>query len=606
VGVRLRFVSGVALAASLGGFAVTGSPAAAAGEPVIFAVEQVNGAGDVAAIPVEPGATAMLRVHVRSGGAGLTIPDAPDEGVRVCTRPGRVDRPAEWNCVGWLRAGDRNDAAVEVALDLPLDTPAGAYTNYDVIALNAAGQTVQTAGLPPIQVKSALADSEVDTYRLFEDQRAVGVYWVGSNKRGKQYTSPQGALVTFGTVSGDYQGGWVFQRVGAAGAVTELRQFPDTTGVIYVNRARNGSGVATDGGPAAPALAGVPTGTVTATTAAITTTVPANHELFTQVNGGRWVRQSSGTISLAGLPNGTVTLEAQLVNGSGLPGAITTATWTVDDGSGRPPFTGPVTPPAPGATGYLLAAEDGQVSSFGAATPLERSSTTSHGSEPIVDIVYNPFRTGYWTLDRSGTVVSYGEARVLPGDGGNVARDGWRGGETAVALSSSPTGAGYWVFTSAGRVLRFGDAGPLADLLAVPLQKPVVDAAIAPSGSGVYLVAEDGGVFSLGDAISYGALPAALGGNLPNLPVRSILPQPGGYLLVAEDGGVFSFGSTQFLGSLPGIPVTPNRPIASIVTAGAGYLLVGEDGGVFAFGTEFRGSLGATGSASRIVGIASI
>ncbi len=64
-----------------------------------------------------------------------------------------------------------------------------------------------------------------------------------------------------------------------------------------------------------------------------------------------------------------------------------------------------------------------------------------------------------------------------------------------------------------------------------------------------------------------------------------------GYWLIAEDGGVFTFGDARFFGSMGGRPL--NAPIvgAAIHPTGNGYWLVGADGGVFAFGAAvFHGS----------------
>ncbi|MGO9028560.1 MAG: hypothetical protein ACLQOZ_08020 [Acidimicrobiales bacterium] len=79
-----------------------------------------------------------------------------------------------------------------------------------------------------------------------------------------------------------------------------------------------------------------------------------------------------------------------------------------------------------------------------------------------------------------------------------------------------------------------------------------------------------------------------------------------GYWLVASDGGVFTFGTAQFYGSMAGQPL--NSPITGIVPTsdGHGYWLVAEDGGVFSFGdAAFEGSLGGRHLAGPVVGMAS-
>lgn len=79
-----------------------------------------------------------------------------------------------------------------------------------------------------------------------------------------------------------------------------------------------------------------------------------------------------------------------------------------------------------------------------------------------------------------------------------------------------------------------------------------------------------------------------------------------GYWLVASDGGVFTFGTAQFYGSMGGKHL--NSPITGIVATadGHGYWLVAKDGGVFTFGdATFDGSMGASTLAAPVVGMTS-
>jgi hypothetical protein len=79
-----------------------------------------------------------------------------------------------------------------------------------------------------------------------------------------------------------------------------------------------------------------------------------------------------------------------------------------------------------------------------------------------------------------------------------------------------------------------------------------------------------------------------------------------GYWLVASDGGVFTFGTAQFYGSMGGKHL--NSPITGIVATadGHGYWLVAKDGGVFTFGdATFNGSMGAVTLAAPVVGMTS-
>jgi hypothetical protein len=77
-----------------------------------------------------------------------------------------------------------------------------------------------------------------------------------------------------------------------------------------------------------------------------------------------------------------------------------------------------------------------------------------------------------------------------------------------------------------------------------------------------------------------------------------------GYWLVASDGGVFTYGTAQFYGSMGGKHLT--SPITGIVATsdGHGYWLVAKDGGIFAFGdAAFDGSMGGKTLAAPVVGM---
>ena len=124
----------------------------------------------------------------------------------------------------------------------------------------------------------------------------------------------------------------------------------------------------------------------------------------------------------------------------------------------------------------------------------------------------------------------------------------------------------------------------------VHLNAPVVSVEATPTGRGYWMAAEDGGVFTFGDAMFWGSL----GGVHLNAPIVEIIGSPsgGGYALIAADGGVFTFGDFRFVGSLGGTHL--NAPIvgAEASDSGGGYILVGSDGGAFTFGdVAFAGSV---------------
>jgi len=120
--------------------------------------------------------------------------------------------------------------------------------------------------------------------------------------------------------------------------------------------------------------------------------------------------------------------------------------------------------------------------------------------------------------------------------------------------------------------------------------------AITPTltGNGYWLVASDGGIFSFGDSMYYGSLPALgfhpVGSGLPqslNAPIVGMVPTftGHGYFMVASDGGVFAFGDAKFEGSCPGIGGCAGTAVAVMPDhTGNGYWLVTATGAVYAFG----------------------
>jgi Ca2+-binding RTX toxin-like protein len=81
-------------------------------------------------------------------------------------------------------------------------------------------------------------------------------------------------------------------------------------------------------------------------------------------------------------------------------------------------------------------------------------------------------------------------------------------------------------------------------------------------------------------------------------------PDGRGYWLVADDGGIFTFGNATFYGSTGA--VTLNRPIVGMspMVDGTGYWLVASDGGIFTFGAApFYGSAGGMGLTQPVVSL---
>jgi L,D-transpeptidase catalytic domain len=168
----------------------------------------------------------------------------------------------------------------------------------------------------------------------------------------------------------------------------------------------------------------------------------------------------------------------------------------------------------------------------------------------------------------------------------------------APLLGPAPAGAANGVSVSG-----FGGARPLG-APAMALNAPLVGIASNSAGTGYWLLAQDGGIFSYGTARFHGST----GAMHLNQPVVGIAATPNGrgYWLVAADGGVFAFGNARFHGSTGAMHL--NSPIVGMASTpnGRGYWLVAADGGVFAFGNaRFHGSAGAAAIGSPVVGITS-
>jgi hypothetical protein len=170
-------------------------------------------------------------------------------------------------------------------------------------------------------------------------------------------------------------------------------------------------------------------------------------------------------------------------------------------------------------------------------------------------------------------------------------------------MAPTPSGHGYWLAADDGGVFSFGDARFYGSTGGIHLNRPIVDIASTTSGHGYWLVASDGGVFSFGDARFYGST----GRIHLNRPIVGIAATPSGhgYWIVASDGGIFSFGDAHFYGSTGNLHLF--RPIVGIATTvhGHGYWMVASDGGVFTFGdARYYGSTGGQMLNSPIIGLA--
>ena len=268
----------------------------------------------------------------------------------------------------------------------------------------------------------------------------------------------------------------------------------------------------------------------------------------------------------------------------------------------------------PDGRGYWLAGADGGVFAFGDAA--------FYGSVPgvlgqpapnaITGLAETPDGHGYWLVGSDGGVFSFGDAQFygsLPGIGVQPTSvrftqsdqfNAFVAYSAVVSIQPTSDGHGYWLVGPDGSIFAFGDAGFYGSLPSalgtrvVPKMGeagnigsravmgaghvatvPIIGFAATADGHGYTMVADDGSVYSFGDAQYFGSLPS-VGVQVPPvkvtgftppsavhlaLPLATVAgitrtPDGNGYWIVSLDGGVFSFGDAQFYGSIPGVPTT--------------------------------------------------
>jgi hypothetical protein len=67
------------------------------------------------------------------------------------------------------------------------------------------------------------------------------------------------------------------------------------------------------------------------------------------------------------------------------------------------------------------------------------------------------------------------------------------------------SGSGYWLAASDGGIFTYGSAAFFGSTGSLHLNKPIVGMAATPSGQGYWLAAADGGIFGFGDAGFFGS-----------------------------------------------------------------------------------------------------
>lgn len=168
---------------------------------------------------------------------------------------------------------------------------------------------------------------------------------------------------------------------------------------------------------------------------------------------------------------------------------------------------------------------------------------------------------------------------------------------------SAAAASGYYVLGNDGGVFSYGNAPFRGSVPGLGIHATAVLMAVTPDQRGYWVLGSDGGVFTFGDARFFGSVPGT-GAHTVGVDLKPT-PDGGGYWILGQDGSVFSFGDARFAGSLPGIGAG-GRAVKLVPTAtGAGYWILTAGGGVFSFGNAApEGSPAADGIADPAVSMA--
>jgi hypothetical protein len=190
------------------------------------------------------------------------------------------------------------------------------------------------------------------------------------------------------------------------------------------------------------------------------------------------------------------------------------------------------------------------VYAFGDAT-FHGSATGTGGKNwdgtGCVDMAITPNSDGYILVSAAGDVRAFGAAQSFGNLSTRLTALGLtlNAGEYVVGIEYTATGNGYWMITNDGGVFTFGDAQFWGSL--VGYSYPITTQTLATSNGNAVAM-----------RLVLNAPITKLRRTASNFYNDSTIPTNGqGFYMVANDGGVFTFGDAQFWGSLLGAPILP-------------------------------------------------
>ena len=276
-------------------------------------------------------------------------------------------------------------------------------------------------------------------------------------------------------------------------------------------------------------------------------------------------------------------------------------------------YAGPGAAPGSIVVGWSPVSSEGEIRAylivpghdFSAATwvPAPAATGELRGLTPGSGHTLSVYALSRYGLSDATDVVAYAADGDLPplgpGDDGPTGGSGGPGGGSPVGVSGATngpkTGSGYWLLADDGAVSAFGEAADVIPAAPLPAGVTAVDIEPTPTRDGYWILGSDGSVRPAGAAPAFGSLERARLASGEGPTSLSATASGRGYWVFTDRGRVVPFGDAQNFGDMTGTKL--NGPVLDSVATptGKGYYMVASDGGIFAFGdAKFEGSMGAT------------
>ena len=267
-------------------------------------------------------------------------------------------------------------------------------------------------------------------------------------------------------------------------------------------------------------------------------------------------------------------------------------------------YAGPGAAPGSIVVGWSPVSSEGEIRAylivpghdFSAATWVPAPATTGElrGLTPGSGHTVSVYALSRYGLSDAPDILAYAQDGDLeplgPGDDGPSS-----GSPVGVsgATNGAKTGSGYWLLADDGAVSAFGDFADITPAAPLPAGVTAVDLEPTPARDGYWVLGSDGSVRPAGTAPALGSLERSRLASGERPTSLSATPSGRGYWVFTDRGRVVPFGDAQSFGDMTGTKL--NGPVLDSVATptGKGYYMVASDGGIFAFGdAAFAGSMG--------------